>query len=112
MSHHPWIPLATRRAEAVLTDGSSCVLVGVERAPSDGSRSGRLRSKGHRVRVEFPGGRRRTIPMTDVVWVDTDAADRTDVSGNLEATAAPGVCTSRNRLTPQEPSLERLNHGG
>lgn len=63
---NPWVELAAKRVHVWLTDGSEAVLVGVER------RVRKDRLYGHRyaytgnVRVEFPGGGRRTVPMEHV----------------------------------------------
>lgn len=58
MAHDPWIVLAAQRVRVWLRDGSEGVLVG---AP---------KRKGHRARIEFADGRRRTVAMAEIAAVE------------------------------------------
>ena len=54
--YSPWIALAAARRPVVLRWGRWAVLVGV---------------KGGRARVEYETGRRKTVDLSDIVWVDS-----------------------------------------
>lgn len=56
--YDPWIPLAAARARVWLKDGTEAALVGIPRR------------SGPRARVEFPGGRRVTVALTEIVAVE------------------------------------------
>jgi hypothetical protein len=58
MNHDPWITHAARRAAITLTDGTPATLLGIPR------------HAGQRARIELPGGRQRTIPLTDIAHIE------------------------------------------
>lgn len=67
MRHDPLITHAAHRGLVGLHDGTTVALIAV---PTRTDRNGRRHARGHKhVRVQYPNGRLRTIPRTDIAHI-------------------------------------------